>query len=374
MKRAVLVHDYLTQRGGAERVALSLERALGGVPIYTSLYDPRRTFAEFSALDVRVMPLNRVALIRRHHRAALPLLAPAFSRLSLDADIVVCSSSGWAHGVRTSGRKIVYCHAPARWLYQTDRYVGARRRSIGAAVALLRRPLERWDRRAAASASRYVANSTVTARLVADVYAIEAEVVHPPVIVETGAARRPLVGVGPGAFACVSRLLAYKNVAAVVEAFARLPDEQLVVVGGGPELPRLRRIAGSNVRLAGEVDEAELRWVYANASGLIGASYEDFGLTPLEAAAFGTPTLALRGGGYLDTVVEGETGVFFDRPTAVEIARAVRSFGAMSWDRDRLRAHAGRFSEQRFAESIRRVISELLVDEGSLGQAPGAGA
>src|SRR4051812_21300245 len=99
-----------------------MARAFPDAPIYTSLYDPAETFEAFAELDVRAAPLDRIGLFRRHHRLALPLLAPTFSGISIDADVVVCSSSGWAHGARTSGRKIVYCHAPARWLYQRDRY------------------------------------------------------------------------------------------------------------------------------------------------------------------------------------------------------------------------------------------------------------
>src|SRR4051812_17705186 len=118
-----IVHDYLTQRGGAERVVLAMNRAFPDAPIYTSLYDPDGTYPEFATIDVRTAPLNRVPALCRYHRGAFPVLAPTFSAMNIDADVVVCSSSGWAHGVRTAGYKIVYCHAPARWLYQTDRYL-----------------------------------------------------------------------------------------------------------------------------------------------------------------------------------------------------------------------------------------------------------
>src|SRR5437588_3963985 len=119
--RIALVHDYLTQRGGAERVVLAMTRAFPGAPLYTSLYDPAGTFPEFANVDVRRLSLDSVPLLRRHHRLALGVLAPAFSRLRVHADVAVCSSSGWAHGAHVTGRKIVYCHAPARWLYQPDR-------------------------------------------------------------------------------------------------------------------------------------------------------------------------------------------------------------------------------------------------------------
>src|SRR5436189_353008 len=119
--RIALVHDYLTQRGGAERVVLSLTRAFPDAPLYTSLYDPAGTFREFADVDVRPLALNAIATLRQRHRLALPLLAAAFSRLEVPADVVVCSSSGWAHGAQVEGRKVVYCHTPARWLYQPDR-------------------------------------------------------------------------------------------------------------------------------------------------------------------------------------------------------------------------------------------------------------
>ncbi len=123
-----ITHDYLTQRGGAERVVLDLAAAFPNSLVYTSLYQPSATFPEFEALDIAPLILNRSALLRRHHRLAFPLLAPAFSALHLHNPVVVCSSSGWAHGVHVEGRKVVYCHTPARWLYQTDRYLGDRHR------------------------------------------------------------------------------------------------------------------------------------------------------------------------------------------------------------------------------------------------------
>src|SRR5919204_3142757 len=174
--RIALAHDYLTQRGGAERVVLSLVRAFPHAPLYTSLYDPLGTFPEFARVDVRTSPLNVLAPLRQRHRLALPLLAPAFSRLRIAAEVAICSSSGWAHGARVDGRKVVYCHAPARWLYQTGRYLGDAGLLPRAAIAALRVPLERWDRKAAAATSRYLTNSTWIAYEIRRIYGIEAEV------------------------------------------------------------------------------------------------------------------------------------------------------------------------------------------------------
>ena len=358
MTAVALVHDYLTQRGGAERVVLSLTRAFPDSPLHTSLHQPETTFSGFDAVDVRTMAINRIPAFRHDHRRALPLLAPSFSATRVDADVVVCSSSGWAHGVRTAGRKIVYCHAPARWLYQPDRYLAESGRATRLGLGALRPALLRWDRRAARSAHRYLANSERTRQLIGTAYGIEAEVVHPPHGIDPDGPRTAPAGLEPGFHLCVSRLLSYKNVDVVIDAFATRRDLQLVVVGRGPDATRLHALAGPNVTFVPYASDEELRWLYANARGLVGASYEDFGLTPLEAAAFGTPAIVLRFGGYLETVVEGRTGVFFDSPSATAVATALGELDQAGLDADAVRAHAATFGEEPFAARIRTVVTE----------------
>ena len=347
-----IVHDYLTQRGGAERVVLVLTRAFPGAPIYTSLFEPGGTFPEFADLDVRTMPINRIPPLRRYHRAALPLLAASFSQLRISSDIVICSSSGWAHGARVEGRKIVYCHTPARWLYQSDRYLRGRGRATHAVADALRSPLEHWDKKAAASADVYLANSKVVAERIKSIYGLDAHVVPPPPAIAPDGPARPIHGIEPGFVLTVSRLLPYKNVDAVMEAFQTLPDERLIVAGSGPVERELREKAPSNVRFVGAVDDDELRWLYANCRALVAASYEDFGLTPVEAAGFGKPTAALRFGGYIETVVEGNTGNFFDNPSAIEIAQVVRSVLHATWEASTIKNAAERLSEATFIHNI----------------------
>ena len=326
--RVAIAHDYLTQLGGAERVVLSLLKAFPQAPVYTTLYEPEATFPEFADADVRVGPLNRIGPLRRHHRAALPLLARAADRMHIDADLVIASSSGWAHGFGTTGRKLVYCHSPARWLYLSQDYLGGRRARLARALDALTPGLRRWDQRAAHGADRYLANSHVVQERIKQVYGIDAGLLFPPHRVDLAGDR-----VRPAALAArgwtdhhllVSRLLPYKHVDAAIEAFAQLPDERLVVVGRGPLAARLRAAAGPNVLLLEGVSDAELRWLYARARALVAPSHEDFGLTVLEAAAFGTPAVALRRGGYLDTVREGVSGVFVEQPTATAIAETRR--------------------------------------------------
>ena len=360
-----LVHDYLTQRGGAERTVLAMTRAFPCAPLYTSLYHPAGTFPEFASVDVRPSSLDHVPGLRRYHRAALPLFARTFSTITVDADVSLCSSSGWAHGVVTTGRKVVYCHTPARWLYQTDRYVGNHTSAFGfrralkqAALGTFRKSLESWDRTAAASADRYLVNSTASAEAVRDVYGIEAEVLAPPPAIDAAGPLRPVSGLDPGYWLCVSRLLPYKNLDLVIEAVRATKGARLVIVGDGPERARLELLAGPEITILRGLGDDQLRWCYANCRALLTASYEDFGLTPLEVAAFGKPTAAPHLGGFLDTIVQGLTGVFFERPEPGLIAEAMTRVGEIAWDAKVIVEHAAGFNEARFATRLREVVAE----------------
>ncbi len=354
-----IAHDYLTQRGGAERVVLALCRAFPDATVYTALYDRDGTYPEFREQRISTLWLDRLAPLRRRHRLALPLLPAAWISSCVHADLVICSSSGWAHGVRTTGRKLVYCHSPAKWLYRPDDYLGdhptaSTRAALAASLPMLRR----FDRWAASSADRYLANSTYTAEEVKRAYGIAAAVVPPPAGLLPAGAAEPPPGIEPGFLLTVARLLPYKNVTEVVEAF-RAHDGRLIVVGEGPLRSQLSEGAPPNVRFLGEVDDAQLRWLYANCAGLIAASREDFGLTPIEAASFGKPVAALRWGGFLDTVVPGATGVFFDTATPEGIAAAVSELASRSWDPRAIRAHAETFSETHFIEEIQRTVQSM---------------
>lgn len=343
-----IAHDYLTQRGGAERVVLSsMLAAFPGAPLHTSLYEPGATYPEFANHDVHTSPLDRIGPLRRHHRYGLPVYAPTFSRMRVDADAVLCSSSGWAHTVRTERRKVVYCYAPAHWLYQPQCYTGGSR-VAGLAASTLGRPLRRLDRKAAATPDHYLTSSIAVRDAIRTAYGIDAEVLPPPHRADVSASQTPVVGIEPGFLLCVARLLPYKNVDVVVEALARRPQDRLVVVGDGPERCRLQKAAGPNVTFAGTVTDAELRWLYATSRAFVAASFEDYGLSPLEAAAFAKPTVALRAGGYFDTIVEDETGVFFNAPLPASVAHALTRLADRPWNDHRILAHAASFGEPAF--------------------------
>lgn len=360
--RIALAHDYVTQRGGAERVVLAMMRAFPEATLHTLLFDPDTTYPEFAELADRIVvsPLNRVGPLRRSHRASLPFLPLASDRMRIDADVVLASSSGWAHGFDVTGRLVVYCHAPARWLYQTEDYLGEASRWSPARLGItaLAPGLRRWDQKRSRRADLYLANSQVVRTRIRETYGREAEVLPPPYGVDTAGAQEPVRALDGWSdyHLVVSRLLPYKNVDAVLDAFAGLPDERLVVVGAGPERERLLTRLPANARMVQDLSDAQLRWVYAHSVALVAPSLEDFGLTPLEAAAFGKPTIALEAGGYLDTVDPAVNGVFFPDPRPDAIAAAVRAACSRTWGADTVAAHAARFGEGRFAQRLREIV------------------
>ena len=283
-----IVHDYLTQRGGAERVVLSLCRAFPDAPIYASLYDPDTTFDEFRTRDVRPLWLDRIRPLRRRHRLALPLLPLAFTTSRVEADVVVCSSSGWAHGIRTSGRKVVYCHSPAKWLYRTDDYLGANP-SASARVGLRALAPVPARFRPARSRKRRHLHRQLDLHRGAD----------PRGLRNRGGGLCPPPGLGPdgpsepvpgSSRASCSRSLGCSPTRMSRAISRRLPplcpSSTLVVVGDGPEHDSLAADAppatcGSSARCG----DARCGGSTRAAWGLVAASREDFGLTPVEAAA-----------------------------------------------------------------------------------------
>lgn len=354
--RVAIVHDYLTQRGGAERVVLAMLHAFPGARLLTSVYDPEGTFSEFRSFEVETTPLDRVGPLRRDPRLALPLLPRAFSSLRVDdVDVVIASSSGWAHGVTTRAPKLVYCYNPARWLYQQEDYVAGQSVPVRVAFRLLRQRLTQWDRTAAATASRYLTSSSVVQERIRRTYGIDAEIVPPPVTLDAGAPQSPVAGVEPGYFLVVGRARGYKNVEVVCQAFAQLPDQRLVVVGGLPEGRWPDNLQGRTA-----VSDAELRWLYAHCTALVAASHEDFGLTPLEANSFGRPALVLRAGGFLDTLDAGVSGLYIEALEAAAVRRTVQECLSWSFDGPAIVSHADRYSEQRFSMELQREVLALL--------------
>lgn len=362
LRPLTIAHDYFTQRGGAERVASSLIEVLHPERIVTSTHVPERTFP-LPAAAVETSFLQAIPGLRRDPRWALLLLPLAWRSVPpVRSGVVLCSSSGWAHRIRVGSGvvKVVYCHNPARWIFQADDYLQDRSPLLAALARLARPALLRGDRAAAATATRYVANSTSVAARIRAAYGIEAVVVHPPVTIDAAGPQDP-VATGFGSFfLTIARGRGYKHTGALIDAFRTMPEQHLVVVGGLPahvEPPE-------NVRTTGRVTDAELRWLYAHCRALMSVAHEDFGLTPLEANMLGSPALVLRAGGFLDSMAEGISGRYIEDESLEQIVHAVRSFPEQ-WDRDLIRAHADHFSMASFLVQLIRVIQPGPEDPGS---------
>ena len=354
--RVALAHDYLTQRGGAERVALAMAHAFPGAPLYTSVYEAATTFPGFAAVDVRTSFLQDYALPRRDPRWAIPALPYAWDSLDPgDVDVVIASSTGWAHALRPADDTpvIVYCHNPARWLYQQHEYFGNRLARL--AFQPTSKALVAWDKRRASRASLYLANSSVVQRRVQETYRRPAEVLHPPVMIDVAGEQEPIPGLEPGFWLTVSRGRGYKNVSAVIDGVKALPGrERLVVVGQDGQL----HSPSGQVYWTGVVSDANLRWLYANARALVSVSFEDFGLTPLEANSFGTPSAVLRAGGFLDSTAEGVSGMFIEAPTGAAVANTLRNFP--QFDPAQVRAHAATFDQDHFTRRLQKLALDVV--------------
>jgi glycosyltransferase involved in cell wall biosynthesis len=323
-------------------------------PVYTSIYDPALADLVPQA-RVHTSFLQYFPYKQRLFRAFAPLYPAAFEAFDLRGyDTIVSSTTAWAKGVIVppGAVHVCYINTVSRFVFDEGRYVG------GFAGGALARPLigalAAWDRRAAQRPTRLVANSRNVAERVRRYYGRDADVLPCPVDVE-----RFTPGAGRGAyFVVVSRLLAYKQIERAIRACARA-DVELHVLGSGPHEAALRSLAaGTRTTFHGYVDDATVNALVGDARAAILPGEEDFGLVPLEAAAAGTPTIALRAGGALETIVENETGAFFDEPDDASLAAAIASFDRTRFDPQRLRAHAERFAPPQFVERLRALVDD----------------
>lgn len=360
--RVALVHDFLSQLGGAERVVLELSRLFPDAPIFTSFYRPEVTFEEFSTRQVVPSYLQKVVPTNGFRRYAL-LYPGALARFDLDDfDLVIASSSAFGHRVRHPNCH-VYCHTPPRFLYQPASYAHRRwqHRLLDAATG----PLRRADRASARSKASYAANSQLTRHRVRDAYGIESRVIHPPLAVAGSASPlRPLPD--RPSLLMVARLLPYKRVDLAIEV-ANATGLPLTVVGDGPERARLAAMAGPGVRLLGRVPDDELAELFAAASVVLVPGAEDFGYGPVEAHWFGRPVVASAAGGALETVAHGEDGFLVADADPWSWTEAVTAAVEREWSPSALRAAAAPFTPSRFREAV---LDWLGLADGRSG--PGA--
>ncbi len=356
--KLALVHDYLIQDGGAEKVVDVLHGLWPDSPIYTLLFDQNKLPA-FKGRDIRTSFLERLPLGKRKYQWYLGLMPTATEHYDLSGfDVVVSSTSAFAKGVltRDDALHICYCHTPTRYLWSdTHSYIEELRvpRIVKMLLPPLLSRLRVWDRQAADRVDVFVANSETVRRRIKKYYRRDAQVIHPPVDTH-----RFTIDHGPkDYFLTGGRLVAYKRYDMVVEA-ANRTGIPLKIFGSGPVEKDLRRRAKKNIEFVGRVSDEEQAKLYAGARAFIHPQEEDFGITPVESMATGRPVIAYRKGGATETVVEGLSGEFFDEQSWEELADHMIRFDNSRYNPQEIKAHAEQFSRQRFEQQMKSFVEE----------------
>jgi len=366
--KVALVHDYLNQMGGAERVVLALHEIFPEAPLYTSIYDSQRVDTAFRSIDIRTSFMQRLPLVKKHHQPYLPFYPFAMERLYLRGyDLVLSSSSAFGKGVvtRPETMHICYCHTPMRWCWNYDEYVereqlGGISRSI---LPFFISGLRVWDQTSSMRVDHFIANSPVVADRIRKYYRRDAVVIPPPVEVSRftfDSTTRP-----EGYFLIVSRLMPYKRIDLAIEA-CNLLQLPLVIIGSGRHENRLKRIAGPSIRFMGRLSDKEVLHYYAHCRAFILPGEEDFGITPLEAQASGRPVIAYAAGGALASVIDNVTGTFFHQQTVESLVEVLESFDERGYDPQTIHNHALEFDKPRFHRRILQFI-EAKMSEGKTG-------
>jgi glycosyltransferase involved in cell wall biosynthesis len=349
------VHDFLLDIRGAERVFAELCRMWPEADVLTAVYDEDGTEGRFADRNVQSSFLQRLRPSARTFRALLPLYPAAIESFDLSGyDLVVSSSSAWAHAVLCDEHTVhvSYCHNPFRYAWNDrDSTLSSRRNPL--TRELLRMGFRRWrqwDWIAAQRTNRYVANSQITQARIRAYFGREAKIVHPPV--DTARFTPGRVG---DYYAVVSELMSHKQLDVAIEAFNSL-SLPLVIVGDGPAFRRLRRLAGPTIRFAGRLSDSAVADVLQGARALVLTAVEEFGIAAVESQAAGRPVIARAGGGALETVVDGVTGCFWSGGPA-ELAVAVLGFDDAAVDPQACVRQAARFDSATFQRGMRREVA-----------------
>lgn len=357
--KVALVHEHLAQDGGAENVLRVFHEIFPHAPIFTIVYDRQRANKVFRQADIRTSFIQKIPLGVRLYQMALPLMTTAVEKFDLtEFDLILSSASGFAKGVITTPQTLhlCYCHSPTRYLWSdAHRYYKELRypRLIKSFIPLTLTKIRQWDRVAADRVDRFIANSHYVERRIQKYYKAPSTVIYPPVEVD----KFKIAPVADDFYLTLGRLVAYKRYDLTIKAFNKV-GRPLKVVGDGPELPYLQKIAGPNIEFLGRVSEAQRRELFAQCQAFIHPQEEDFGITAVEAMASGRPVIAYAQGGALETVVDGQTGLLFEKQTEASLVSALNRFWSRDFNPQAIHQHALKFSTERFKREIQNFVDQ----------------
>ena len=357
-----LIHDWLNQYGGAERVLEHLVQLYPSAPVYTSMYWREKMPNTYRQWDIHTTWMDHLPGIYRRHQIYFPLYAYIFAHLDLShsgCDLVLSNKSGFCHSVNTGNiPHLCYCLSPTRYIWLFDQY--AERENLTLLQKIVLKPLvsrlKKFDYKAAQNENiHFVAISKEIQNRITTFYNRSSHIVYPAVNLD----RFQPDDQHEDYFLIVSRLIPYKRVDLAVKVFSEL-GLPLRIVGDGRDRAILEQMAGPSVSFLGHVSDKDLVALLAHCQAFLFPGYEDFGIAPLEAQASGRPVIAFKAGGALDTIIDGKTGVFFDEPTSESLMNAVRTFDADGFDPEVCRRNAQRFSVERFSSEIETSVQRLL--------------
>ncbi|MDP2838098.1 MAG: glycosyltransferase [Candidatus Moranbacteria bacterium] len=361
--KIALVHDYLVQYGGAERVLQAFTELFPYAPIYTLIHDDVAMRGQFSDKRIYTSFLQHMPFSRKRHRFFPPLMPLAIEEFDFTKyDIVLSDSSSYAKGIitRPETLHICYMHTPMRYAWDDcQKYTQdfGFPSLIKKLVPFFMSPIRLWDKASAERVDQFLVNSQFVAKRVKKYYRKEATVIHPPVDVDQFYIAKQEER--QDYFLMVGRLIAYKRHDIAIEAFNRL-RLPLKIIGRGPELGRLKKLAGPTVEFLGRVPELDLPRYYAECRGFVFPQEEDFGIVAIEAMASGRPLIAYRGGDIVEHMEEGKMGVYFDEQTPEAIVAAMQGFDAERYDPAYIRSRSLRFDKERFKATIQNYVESAL--------------
>jgi len=360
--RSAIVHDWLISGvGGGEKVLEAIHQLFPS-PIYTLVKSAEKLKGTyFQDLEIHSSFIQKLPRAEKKYKSYLPLFPLAIEHFDLkDYDVVISSSHCAAKGVLTSPDQvhICYCHTPMRYawdlMHDYLREAKLDRGVKGFIAKMCLHYLRGWDVHSAHRVDHFIANSKYVARRISKFYSREAEVIYPPVDLDLFQEKKGKEEY----YLTASRFVPYKRIDLIVEAFSSMPDKKLVVIGDGPEWKKVKEKAGKNIELLGLQTNEVLKRHMQNAKGFVFAAIEDFGIVPVEAMASGTPVIAFKKGGVCETVVEGETGLFYREQTVPAIVNAVGAFERMEFDSSVCRKQAELFSRENFDRQFMQFVRQ----------------